>query len=53
MAREMDEVIELTKAQLKDYMYSAWCQGMFTNPEDIEQVIEEFNKFYEDGKWAD
>lgn len=49
--REMDEVIELTKGQLKEIMYSSWINGMLSSPRDIDKLKNDFEHYYENGLW--
>lgn len=46
-----DQIIELTKLELKKWLFAAWRNGGIGSGVDIEDDIDAFEEWYEDGKW--
>lgn len=46
-----DQIIELTKSELKIFMKAAWFNGAVVSELSEEEELSAFEEWYEDGEW--
>lgn len=46
-----DQIIELTKSELREWLFKAWRKGRMISEIDYLEDEVDFEEWYEDGKW--